>query len=209
MLGALVDALLPPACAACDAPPSITAASVLCARCLESVEPAGQGVLACAMFGGAVADAIRRAKFARDAGVARALGRFWVARIDEGMAPALPVVDGVTFVPAPYRRRLSRTFDLPALLANALAAKVGVDVVDALRCTRTDAPLSFGADKAARAAAVSGRYVARAIVKKRFANKALLLVDDVHTTGATLGEAARALEAAGARVIPAAFAVAP
>ena len=98
-----------------------------------------------------------------------------------------------------------RGFDLPALLARALAAHARVPVVDALACTRVDAPLSFGADKAQRAAAVSGRYRAR----RSFEGQRLLLVDDVHTTGATLGECTRILEGAGAHVAPAVLAVAP
>lgn len=204
----LVDAVLPPACAACDGPTS----GVFCATCAESVAPAppagptlGGGVLACAMYGGAVADAVRHAKFRPDGGVARALGTLWVERLQAGQAVALPVVDGVAFVPAPFRRRLARGFDLPSLLAGALARHADVPVVDALACTRTDAPLSFGADKAARAAIVSGRYRAR----RRLDGRTLLLVDDVHTTGATLGEAGRVLAAAGAVVVPAALAVAP
>lgn len=197
----LIDSILPPACAACDGPTS----GVLCARCAESVEPPPPSILACAMFGGAIADAVRHAKFRPDAGVARALGTLWVERLKDGQAPVLPVVDGIAFVPAPWRRRVRRGFDLPALLASALARHTSVPVVDALACTRADAPLSFGADKAARAAMVSGRYRARGT----FGGRTLLLVDDVHTTGATLGEAGRVLGAAGAVVIPAALAVAP
>lgn len=98
-----------------------------------------------------------------------------------------------------------RGFDLPALLASSLARWARVPVVDALDCTRADAPLSHGADKAARSASVAGRYRARAHVRGR----ALLLVDDVHTTGATLGEASRVLREGGAAVVPASFAVAP
>jgi len=157
------------------------------------------------MFGGAIADAVRRAKFRHDAAAAHLLGAFWVERIELSQCAPLPAVDAIAFVPAPFRRRIVRGFDLPAILASALAAHAGVPVVDALACTRTDAPLSFGADKAARAAIVSGRYTSRA----SFADQKLLLIDDVHTTGATLHEAARVLEAAGAKVVQAPFSIAP
>jgi predicted amidophosphoribosyltransferase len=196
----IVDALLPRACIACDGP----ASSILCARCAETVSPAPAGVVAACAFGGAVADAVRAAKFRPDEAVAEALGRLWVARIEERSAATLPAVDGIAFVPAPYRRRLARGFDLPAVLACALAGFARVPVVDALACTRADAPLSFGADKAERAAKVAGRFHARG----SFAAKHLLLVDDVRTTGATLAEASRVLGEAGAEVTTAAFAVA-
>jgi hypothetical protein len=106
------------------------------------------------MFGGSIANAVRIAKFRPDATVAEALGAFWVARAVARMSPPIPDVDAVAFVPAPYRRRVKRGFDLPALLARALAAHKGAGVIDALACARHDEPLSFGADKEQRAKAV-------------------------------------------------------
>lgn len=199
----LLDALAPRSCAACEGP----SAGTLCERCQESV--VAPDVLGCALFGGAVADAVRAAKFRPDATVAEALARLWVERVVSGLCPALPIVDAVAFVPAPYRRRLARGFDLPAVLAGAVAGLARAPLVDALACTRADAPLSFGADKAARAAAVSGRYRVRPAFAARAAGCRVLLVDDVKTTGATLAEAARALADSGADVVTAAFAIAP
>ena len=51
-------------------------------------------------------------------------------------------------------------------------------------------------DKAARRANVLGVY--RAVRPEEIAGKRFLLVDDILTTGATLGEAARILKEAGA-----------
>ena len=51
-------------------------------------------------------------------------------------------------------------------------------------------------DAAARRANVLGVY--EAVSPEQFAGKRLLLVDDICTTGATLGECARVLKAAGA-----------
>ncbi|HEY4220814.1 MAG TPA: phosphoribosyltransferase family protein [Myxococcota bacterium] len=181
MLATLLDALVPSCCIACDGP----TVDALCARCSESVERAPAQFVSAFAYGGPIADAIRAAKFRRDAAVADALARLWVERAE------LPAIDVVTFVPAPFRRRLKRGFDLPAVLARALAKHARVPFVDALRCTRADAPLSFGADKAARAVIVSGRFRAR----RSLAGLRVLLVDDVRTTGATLAEAARALDA--------------
>jgi predicted amidophosphoribosyltransferase len=219
--GVLLDALLPPSCAACGGPCARDQA--LCVRCDETTAPAPPDVAAGAMFGGALADAVRAAKFRPDVVAAQQLAAWLAQRVRAGACPAIDAVigegvDAIAFVPAPFRRRLARGFDLPALIAQSLTTVVpGAPVVDALVCTRADAPLSHGADKAARAALVQGRYRAR---RQRDAGaarngdagwtgKRLMLVDDVRTTGATLGEATRVLEAAGARVHAVTLAVAP
>lgn len=198
----LLDALLPPSCLACGAPAS---PDDFCGRCAESVEAAPTGTVACWAYGGAVADAIRACKFRPDATLADALGRRWVARLQSGACAPLPTVDGIAFVPAHWRRRLARGFDLPAVLARHLAAMARLPVVDALGARRVAPPLSAGADRALRAVAVAGRFALRNDVGAR----RLLLVDDVRTTGATLGEAARVLREAGAEVQEAALAVVP
>lgn len=198
----LVNALWPPTCLACGAP---APADDFCARCAETAEGPPAGALACWAFGGAVAEAIRACKFRPDAGLADALARAWVARLSSGAAPPLPPLDGVTFVPAHWRRRLARGFDLPAVLAQALARHARAPVVDALVARRRDPPLSLGADRALRATSVHGRFLVRGPVASRH----LLLVDDVRTTGATLGEAARVLREAGATVTEASLAVVP
>jgi predicted amidophosphoribosyltransferase len=201
-LSAVLDALLPSSCLACGRP---ALQDQFCAACTESVDGAPPGAVACWTFGGAVADAIRACKFRPEASLADALGRCWATRLASGSCPALPPVDGVAFVPAHWRRRLARGFDLPAVLAQQVARAAGAPVVDALVPLRLDAPLSFGADKALRAVAVAGRFRLRRAVKDR----RLLLIDDVRTTGATLGEAARVLREAGAEVHEAALAVVP
>jgi predicted amidophosphoribosyltransferase len=214
----LLDALLPPSCAACGG--ACARDQALCARCDETTAPAPPDVAAGAMFGGAIADAVRAAKFRPDVVAARQLGAWLADRVRAGMCPAIDAViaegvDAIAFVPAPFRRRVARGFDLPALIAQSLTTVVpGAQVVDALACTRADAPLSHGADKAARALIVTGRYRARpprTLLRDNggWTGKRLMLVDDVRTTGATLGEATRALEAAGARVHAVTLAVAP
>jgi predicted amidophosphoribosyltransferase len=213
----LLDALFPSSCAACSAP----ASTPLCARCETAIAPAPPAahgeIAAAAMFCGPLADAVRVAKFRPDVVVAEQLGAWWAARIatractniDEAVARGL---DAVTFVPAPWRRRVRRGFDLPAVLAQSVARAIGRPVVDALACARTDAPFSFGADKGARATVVQGRYRARRSFLSFVAQRTharVLLVDDVTTTGATLAEAQRTLEGAGVTVLACALAMAP
>ena len=68
--------------------------------------------------------------------------------------------------------------------------------IETLRKVVDNPPQSGIHDGAERRANVLGVY--EAVSPEQFAGKRLLLVDDICTTGATLGECARVLKAAGA-----------
>ncbi len=119
----------------------------------------------------------------------------WLA---QAAAPLLQT--GLLVVPVPlhWRRLLSRRFNQSALLSQALARAVGADhCPDALvRSRRT--PTQEGRDRDARFANLSGALAVHPRRRARLAGRALLLVDDVMTSGATLAAGAEALVAAGA-----------
>jgi predicted amidophosphoribosyltransferase len=106
-------------------------------------------------------------------------------------APVAPL--GVVAVPAHVGRRRRRGFDPAALLAEAVAVRMGLPLVPCLR-RRDRGRRQVGAGRRLRRSA--GRFAAEAI---RPPPRAVLLVDDVHTTGATLDACARALKSAGAQ----------
>jgi predicted amidophosphoribosyltransferase len=105
-----------------------------------------------------------------------------------------PPVEALTVVPAVRDRLLLRGADPPAELAAELAHWWGVPVVPLVRRTRGVRP-QRGLDAAARRRNVRGAFEAGE------APRALALVDEVYTTGATVDECARALCRAGAEQV--------
>ncbi|MGE5802921.1 MAG: ComF family protein [Gemmatimonadota bacterium] len=131
-------------------------------------------------------------------------------------APLRPRTDDTTaLIPIPLapKRLQQRGYNQSELLARALARQWRIPVLpDLLRRTRetpTQTALTPGTRLANVAGAFDVRRAAWDVWRRRLPGSAardtphvtLVLVDDVFTTGATLAEAARALEQAGATTI--------
>jgi len=102
--------------------------------------------------------------------------------------------EAARLVPVPLHpaRRRRRGFNQAALLASALATRTGLEVDDCLE-RRGGAGTQMGRDRPERAAAM-----AQAVRVRGRAPPLAVLVDDVVTTGATLGACAAALRREGA-----------
>jgi predicted amidophosphoribosyltransferase len=217
MLGALLDILAPPACVVCrDARPGT--AGPLCGSCRRGLRFLDQVCPRCALpvpCGGprrrcAAADAPWRYAWAPVAYAGPATGLvaalkfrgalqcadLMAAQIAAGAPPGL-LRAGAVLVPVPTHpaRRRRRGYDQAHLLARALATRTGLPVGACLRRIGGDAR-QLGADRAERLQ--EGRLRLRC---RGPAPELAILVDDVHTTGATLRAAAGALRAAEARDI--------
>jgi predicted amidophosphoribosyltransferase len=129
-------------------------------------------------------------------GLARELG--------EALLPAIKQVSAraafqVTLVPIPtdQGRVHERGFDHAALLATAAGAAAHLPVRTLLARVRSTEPL-HGATRSARALIMQGAMSCREDTELP---SAVVLVDDIQTSGATAREAARALRVAGVRWI--------
>lgn len=194
----LLGVFFPRKCPFCG---KLTGKTLLCDKC-ETTLPRCEEVRQGADFGrctaplyyeGQVRDAILAFKFKAKLGGLDAFGRLMAQTAAERYSGEF---DAITWVPVSKKRLKKRGFDQARYLTASMCVDWHVAPLETLRKTADNPPQSGLEDAAARRANVLGVY--KAVSPEQFAGKRLLLVDDVCTTGATLGECARVLKAAGA-----------
>jgi ComF family protein len=105
-------------------------------------------------------------------------------------------VDLIVPVPLSGLRKRTRGYNQAELLARSLAAELGVPAQPrSLVRKQHTPPQARSADAESRRRNVAGAFACR---EASLAGRRVLLVDDVTTTGATLGACATALKLAGA-----------
>ncbi len=133
-------------------------------------------------------------KYRRSRAVMERMSRAGAERI----APRLP--QGVLVpVPLTASRRRERGFNQSEIFAGALARAAGRDVAVGWLARRRGGKSLAGRARQERAGAIAGAFVATRRHPGEGAPPAVL-VDDVYTTGSTLGDCARAFTAAGGKV---------
>lgn len=167
-----------------------------CGACLR--EPPPFDGVACAYdYGFPVDRLVHRFKYSADL-VAGA----WLAGAIARAVDQAPVPDLVVAVPASRQRIRERGLDAARFLASLVAAErdLAFDPRVAARVRHT--PTQHGLDREERLRNLAGAFA----TVRPVAGRHVLVVDDVMTTGATLGAVAGALKAAGAARVTAAVA---
>jgi predicted amidophosphoribosyltransferase len=169
-----------------------------CARCIGDLErappqPVPLGLDDCwalLTYEGPARDLVARVKY-------RNL-RASVPWLAEGIAAMVPpgAVEVVTWAPTSAPRRRRRGFDHAAVLAGAVARRLGVPSLALL--DRGPGPPQTGRGRADRR---RGPDLRPAPATRHWAGATVAVVDDVLTTGASLGAAARALRSGGAGAV--------
>lgn len=194
LFSTFIDLLAPVLCPGCDLPCGV-AERPFCAACAPLLElpDASQrpphGSAAVYLYGGPIADALLRLKYAGRTDLAAPLGGLLAAA---ALAYA-GRVDRVVPLPLHVSRLRERGYNQSALLARHVAAALGVPLdvhtLQRVRPTRNQA----GLPRDTRAENVRAAFVA----KQSTRGGRILLIDDVRTTGATLAAGAQALLDAG------------
>lgn len=191
-----LDFLDGPGCAHCSTPlPTAAPGEALaCGACLAEPPPF-EGAPAALAYGPVARTVALRLKYGRRTGHARLMARLMAHRL-----VALGDLDAILLVPVPLHRwRLwSRGFNQAALLADELERLTGAPR-DHHMLLRVKSTASLrGKGRKERERVVAGAFAMAPDAKARATGRHLVLVDDVHASGATLRAAARALRRSGA-----------
>lgn len=143
-----------------------------------------------------VRKSIQRFKFGRRRHYAEVYGRMLALKLSGSLAED---TDILSWVPISRLRKLKRGYDQSELLCRAIGKELGIPVMPVLKKIRHTPPQSGLKDAARRRANVMGAY--KTTKPPQLANKRILLIDDVVTTGATVSECARVLLTAGAKEV--------
>lgn len=197
LAGVLLDLVLPRSCAGCETPGCrlcVTCADVLAAPPMGRL-PVGKQLpvtVAAAEYSGVVRAVLLAHKERSARSLCRPLGAALAAAAAELAPPA-----GTVVVPIPSSRAAirARGHDHARRLATTAARQLGLPCHPLLRQVRPVADQT-GLGARGRAANLAGALA----VRRRVQGLRVLVVDDVLTTGATMGEAVRALQQGGALV---------
>ena len=224
--GAAIDLVFPPGCLACRK--ATCAGDALCPECWRAmrfierpfcerlgtpfaVDLGAEGLLspeaiaqppvftrarAVAHFDdGPARRLVHRLKYSDRLELAKAMGA-WMSRAGDEL---LTEADVLVPVPLHRRRLVTRRFNQSVLLADAVSRRCGVPVaVDVLRRGKATPP-QVGLTRTQRALNVQGAFHVPDEMRIAVDDRAVVLVDDVLTSGATVNAAARALLRGGAR----------
>ena len=177
-----------PVCDVCGDP---AGSEGVCLRCLTSPPPFDR-MMSAFIFEGPIKDIIHTFKYADATYYKKYLAQVMFDMLKEQDQ----LCDVVTFVPLHWTRMISRGYNQAALIARELAGMLGLTVsYSALRKTRGTPP-QVGLRKQERTTNIRGAFLASGVQ-----GKAVLVVDDVVTTGQTAREVSKALKKTGASYV--------
>ena len=200
VLSALLDLLYPPKCPFCGhvLERGEEGMCALCQRELPWTEGGGQApgcdtCLSPLWYRDGVREGVHRYKFNGGAAHAALFGELMAQCLSDRWDGG---VDLITWAPLHPKRKKRRGYDQAELLARRVGEMAGLPVEPALEKVRAAGEQSRLQTEEDRRANIAGAY--RPLPGVDLSGKRVVLVDDVVTTGSTLGECAACLRSAGA-----------
>ena len=191
-----LDFLDGPACSHCSIPlpTALPGGAIACGACLASPPPF-DGAPAAVAYGTVARTVALRLKYGRRTGHARLMARLMARQL-----AALGDAKDMLIVPVPLHRwRLwSRGFNQAALVADELARVSGAPRDHHLLLRVKSTASLRGKGRREREKIVAGAFALVGDAKVRAAGRHVVLIDDVHASGATLRAAAKVLRRSGA-----------
>lgn len=221
LVRALADFLFPPVCYGCDEEidsglvceacrlllfTSELEVCPVCGRpCASAANPCGrcgiplplERVRALGLYGQPFLGLVHALKYDQKTSLAPLLGRALAALARQDSL--LAACDTVCAVPLHPARRRDRGYNQAQLLAEVVARETGMQLGDWLIRRRNTSTQTARHDDEARRKNLQGAFALRP--GTNLAGRRVILVDDVMTSGATLGAAAEPLREAGAGVV--------
>lgn len=145
-------------------------------------------------YGGVARELVQNLKYSDRTDLAPWMARWMLRAGAELFAPGQVVVP----VPLHWQRFLSRRFNQSAELGRALAQLKGMRFAPELLMRAKKTRQQVGLGQRERTENVRAAFRVPEAGKPQLAGMAVLLIDDVYTTGATVSSAARALKRGGA-----------
>ena len=185
--------LKPPFCPSCGG--EYRGFLEVCPECLAGKKKRWDGAVAAFAMTGTIKELLHSCKYQGQPELARVIGDLSCMAVCD----RLPKTDCIVPVPLHWRRALRRGFNQSACIAERLSAHTGVPcepgLLKRVRFTGQQAKLG----RRERLSNLSRAFSVPDSTKVK--NRAILLVDDVMTTGATLSAATQALKRAGAGAV--------
>ncbi|WBT38316.1 ComF family protein [Hyphomicrobium sp. DMF-1] len=189
-----IDFIRPPLCDRLGLPMPFDTGGVMISAAAAADPPPFDRARAIAAHTGSMRALVHALKFHDRHDVRRLLGKWLV----EAGRDVVGECETVVPVPLARRRLLVRRFNQAAILAQEVARLTGLGY-EPLALERRRATLSqVGLTRAARQRNVAGAFAVPRRLEDRVRGRKILLIDDVITTGSTVGACARALKRAGA-----------
>lgn len=194
----LIRFIVPPMCSCCGLPMAGDGAGHLCGDCILSRPPYAIA-RSVARYEAVLLDAIHIFKYKGKIAAGEVLGKMMADHV----YPGLSIADYSLIIPVPLhtKRLRERGFNQAVILAREISKRFSIphDFLTLRRHVFTQPQVSLGKDR--RTENVRGAFTVKN--EKKVKGQKIILVDDVYTTGSTVGECAGVLMTHGAAEVAA------